>query len=358
MSTLINRIIAALAAFVQMLCLSLPVSYKADEVFPDPVKYAAPSEAYATRDEAVENGGGWYVTMDEDFSYKTKQELEENWNYSLHSNRRQEWWCPQAVSVNGNQAVVGAWLDSGDISENCPGNSGAGSIDGKCACNTEFFHDAKYGWKEGGSMEVVTGGINSKLEQAYGYYEARVQVPRENGMWSAFWLQTGSQGQIGNNGRDGTEIDIFESVFINADLPNYIAHAFIWDGYSTYGKTHGQKIDTGVDTYEGWHTYGLLWTPEYYVLYFDGKPTWKTVGGGVSQVPAHMRFTNEVRNEGCQISAWGTPMKVFTATKDKPAEFKIDYVKVYQNTAFEKHIKSASDFTDAGKLIPDFLGLK
>ncbi len=35
---------------------------------------------------------------------------------------------------------------------------------------------------------------------------------------------------------------------------------------------------------EGFHEYGLLWTPEEYVFYVDGKEVWRTQAGGVSQV--------------------------------------------------------------------------
>lgn len=87
--------------------------------------------------------------------------------------------------------------------------------------------------------------------------------------------------------------------------------------------------------YDGWHTYGLLWTPEQYVFFVDGVATWKTVGGGVSQVPGQVRLTNEVRKEGSTNTAWGVPQRVFDAMKNAPAEFVIDYVKIYQNTEYE-----------------------
>ena len=36
---------------------------------------------------------------------------------------------------------------------------------------------------------------------------------------------------------------------------------------------------------EGWHTFSLLWLPDEYVFYVDGKETWRTKAGGVCQVP-------------------------------------------------------------------------
>jgi hypothetical protein len=349
-----QRVGAVLCAFFQMLgWWIVPLDYSGDTLFPAEANPVASAAVYSDRAAALAAGGGWYEVMYDDFNYSSNAELEQLWDYSAHSNRNQEWWCPQAVSVRDGSAIVGAWLDT-DPSADCPGGSGRGSVDGKCAANTTHFH----GYADGKAYEAVTGGICTKLYQAFGYFEVRVKVPRQDGMWSAFWLQSPGEGQIGNQGRDGTEIDVFESVFANADLPNQIAHAFLWDGYSTFGKVHGQKVDMGYDMYDGWHTYGLLWTPDAYIFFADGVATWKTIGGGVSQVAAQLRLTNEIRTEGNDNAAWSTPMKAFTATKDAPAEFEIDYVKVYQNTAFESQIKQMSDFCDAGKLIPDFLGLE
>jgi hypothetical protein len=329
----------------------IPLDHTGDTLFPDCVHPLENETVHQSKAAAQAAGGGWYEVLIDDFSYQNKTKLEQVWDYALHGNRNQEWWCPQAVGLKDGNAVVSAWLET-DPAAACPGGSGKGSIDGKCAANTSHFH----GYGDGGNYEVVTGGICSKLYQAFGYFEVKVKVPRQDGMWSAFWLQTPGQGQIGNDGRDGTEIDVFESVFTNIDQPDMIAHAFLWDGYGKYCRTHGTKVDMGRDMYEGWHTYGLLWTPDCYVFFVDGVATWNTIGGGVSQVPAQVRLTNEVRTIGSTNTAWGTPQRAFTATKDAPAEFEIEYVKIYQNTDFEKYIKAKEDFFDAGGLIPDFLG--
>ena len=216
-----KRIISLIVAFFQMAFVSImPIDYSGDEVFPNERNPMTTEHVYASRDDAVQAGGGWYEVLIDDFDYASKEEMEQTWDYAVHGNRNQEWWCPQAVSLRDNQAVIGAWLES-DPAANCPGGSGTGSVDGKCAANTEHFH----GYGDSGDYEVVTGGLCSKLYQAFGYFEVKVKVPRQDGMWSAFWLQSKSQGQIGNHGIDGTEIDVFESVFTNEDHPNKIAHA-------------------------------------------------------------------------------------------------------------------------------------
>ena len=70
---------------------------------------------------------------------------------------------------------------------------------------------------------------------------------------------------------------------------------------------------------EGFHDYALLWTPEEYVFYVDGKEVWRTKAGGVSQVPEFLKLTEE-------IGKWGGDI-----TKAQlPDYFEVDYVRVYE----------------------------
>jgi beta-glucanase (GH16 family) len=51
-----------------------------------------------------------------------------------------------------------------------------------------------------------------KFEHAFGYYVARMQLQKQPGHWSAFWLMGNGVGKVGNEGRDGTEIEISDTV--------------------------------------------------------------------------------------------------------------------------------------------------
>ena len=59
-----------------------------------------------------------------------------------------------------------------------------------------------------GTLFFVAGG-------AFGYYVACVKFQKEPGHWSAFWLYNSSVGKVGNEGRDGTEIDIMEKPWLD-----------------------------------------------------------------------------------------------------------------------------------------------
>jgi len=59
----------------------------------------------------------------------------------------------------------------------------------------------------------------------------------------------------------------FESPWLGQNKCNIAVH---WDGYGKEHKSWGRKIDAPkLD--EGFHIFGLLWTPEEYVFFSDGK---------------------------------------------------------------------------------------
>ena len=118
-----------------------------------------------------------------------------------------------------------------------------------------------------------------------------------------------------DKGRNGTEIDIIEK-FHHDDI---IQHCLHWDGY-------GPKHERAKSSFpwpgimDGFHIFAMKWTPEEYISYVDGIETWRTKEGGVSQVPAFLRFTIEFSQ------GWNGDIH-----KAKlPDEFAVDYVRVYQ----------------------------
>lgn len=165
--------------------------------------------------------------------------------------------------------------------------------------------------------KYYSGAVRTKdlFEQAYGYYEIRAKIPREEGTWSAFWLMSDSVHEIGNDGRDGTEIDIVESPYYWDD---YIGHALHWDGYGEHHQVASSMAHVpGI--YEGFHTFALEWNKDEYIFYIDGKETWRTSAGGVSQVPAYMKISAEAASWAGDITK-----------ANLPAQMIVDYVRVYE----------------------------
>jgi hypothetical protein len=269
------------------------------------------------------NADGWYEVFTDNFD---GTELNSAiWATSPHGMRtptssnlfpgHTSYWCPSMVTVKNGMVEIRSSEEKDHI---CP--------DGICPAEGRF-----------------TGGIETRLathaegtriihdkslfEQAFGYFECRVKFPDETGLWSAFWLQSPQQALMGDEGRDGTEIDVYESAFIKN--PTYMGHALLWNGYEN-GKVEDYRLDTGVDLYDGFHTFALKWTPEYYVFYIDGVATWATDAGGVSQTPEFLRFTVEL-DQGDQ---WGPHAQFIGKFRDEDSVFYIDYIKVYQNVNF------------------------
>jgi beta-glucanase (GH16 family) len=167
--------------------------------------------------------------------------------------------------------------------------------------------------KDGQRFTCGAVDTRGKFEHAFGYYEARCKMPKEPGHWSAFWMMCSGVNTVGNDGRDGTEIDIIEMPWRDGRLTANVH----WDGYNEAHKQDGKKF-TPPGVTEGFHTYGLFWLPSEYVFYVDGKEVWRSSAGGVSQVPEYLKLTNE-------IGDWAGDIK----QAKLPDYFQVDYVRVY-----------------------------
>ncbi len=155
-----------------------------------------------------------------------------------------------------------------------------------------------------------------KFEHAFGYYVARCRMPSQPGHWSAFWMMCSGVNRVGDEGRDGTEIDIVEMPWRDGKITCNLH----WDGYGKDHKSTGTRVTIPSVT-EGFHDYGLLWTADEYVFYVDGKEIWRTTAGGVSQVPEYLLLSEEVGKWGGDITQ-----------AQLPDYFEVDYVRVYEQT--------------------------
>ena len=84
-----KRIISLIVAFFQMAFVSImPIDYSGDEVFPNERNPMTTEHVYASRDDAVQAGGGWYEVLIDDFDYASKEEMEQTWDYAVHGAAR------------------------------------------------------------------------------------------------------------------------------------------------------------------------------------------------------------------------------------------------------------------------------
>ena len=182
----------------------------------------------------------------------------------------------------------------------------------------------KYTGADGVTRNYTSARLKTqnKFSQAYGRFEARIKIPRGQGIWPAFWMLGTNIVPVG--WPTCGEIDIMEKAW----LTDHIQHALHWDGYSPSplaGSAGLQVLNMGMND-GGWHVFGLDWTPTNYVFYVDGTQTYSTNAGGVSQVPEYVMLTEEVGNFGSGPDAWGTG-PITNATL--PDYYLVEYVRIY-----------------------------
>lgn len=298
----------------------------------------------------VLNEDGWYMVFEDDFNGSKLNESinfgekytgnKEIWTTSPHAIRWQSndenkpeqgcWWCPEMVEVKDSKAIIHSRYEENH------------TCDGDCPSKGRFT--------SGIETRLISGDNNNNkgtsdtllFAQAFGYFECRVKFPKSQGLWSAFWLQSSNMRQVGNKGKDGTEIDIYESAFLNNETSR-MGHALLWDGYGKRAKVADYIGNLSKDLYDGFHTFALKWTPEYYVFYIDGVATWASEAGDVSRVKEFLRLTVEI-DAGDGFGPHGQEIGQFSHNNDDNDDFEIDYVKVWQNENYEKFIQDDSEF--------------
>ena len=173
-----------------------------------------------------------------------------------------------------------------------------------------------------------------KFMHRYGYYECRCRLQQMPGWWSAFWMQTPMQGCSLDPRRAGIEHDIMESF----DPGEIIPHCFHANGYGAdYLGFRCPRVKKNEDAIfkldkTQFHTFGMLWEPDGYTFFIDGRRHGPKVGQGegeaVSQTEEFVLLTTEAkwyRND--HMTGKGVPeLEAAAASGD---EFLVDYVRVY-----------------------------
>lgn len=178
------------------------------------------------------------------------------------------------------------------------------------------------GWYSAG-LDTDNDAPNG-FSQKYGYFEVRCKLPPCADCWAAFWLLNSGVFDVGNEGRDGTEIDVFESPYYGERKNNMISSNLHYDGYNDAHKMMGAKkyLIKG-DPYSEFNTYGVEWNEKEYIFYINGVETFRTSYGGVSQNPEYMILSLEVNGNNGVYSGK-------KADRTKEYDYVIDYVRAYQ----------------------------
>ncbi|MEV5496510.1 family 16 glycosylhydrolase [Nonomuraea fuscirosea] len=97
--------------------------------------------------------------------------------------------------------------------------------------------------------------------RAYGRFEARMKLPRGQGIWPAFWMLGGTTWP------DNGEIDIMENI---GREPNTVHGTIHGPGYSGGGGI-GAGYTIGTPFADAFHTFAVDWSPNLIIWYVDGN---------------------------------------------------------------------------------------
>ena len=269
---------------------------------------------------------GQSVDLDSRFELVWSDEFEgteldkTKWQYNWWElERKGGFWHEDMVKVqDGNLVITTAYFENGlPIPESYR----------DYFAQKDSFKPYREGWYTG----CITG--QGKQNFLYGYYECRAILPKSTGMWSAFWMMNKQVENVDGSGKDGTEVDIFESMYYK-DVPygygDCVVSGIHYDGY---GEGHqGDSIGKWFanNPYEEFNTYGLEWNENEYIFYINGVETGRLSTGGVSQNPEYLILSCEVAGANGVANADRHGTGKMNMSPGDTAEFIVDYVRVYQ----------------------------
>jgi len=184
----------------------------------------------------------------------------------------------------------------------------------------------KYAGSDGVLRDFTSARLKTegKFSQAYGRFEARIKIPRGQGMWPAFWM-------LGDNiSKDGWpacgEIDIMENIGKEPSIAHGSIHG---PGYTgAEGLEAPYTLFSGQALADDFHLYAVEWEPDAIRLYVDDHlyvtRTPKDLHPGWRWVFDHPFFL--VLNLAVGGDWPGSP----DATTVFPQNMLVDYVRVYR----------------------------
>lgn len=267
-------------------------------------------------------GKKWKLVWSDEFDGDTLDETK--WNFRTHFwGYKSPTWTNEGIEVSDSTLKINL-VRKGDDFYSAHLQTGGLTFDMPRDETSKVF------WPFGKKKEF-------KFLHKYGYYECRCKLPKNAGWHAAFWLQAPGIGSHPDPAVAGVECDIME---------NYLQHTHGdivcgcgWGGYGAESKWCGHYQYPFVETEDGWHTYGVDWSPEGYVFYADGKMVGAQMAPecAVSNVEQFILISTECHGynrifraagEAGEATVQSQPVpELFNA--ELPDCFEVDYVRVF-----------------------------
>ncbi|MFV0532810.1 MAG: family 16 glycosylhydrolase [Cumulibacter sp.] len=179
---------------------------------------------------------------------------------------------------------------------------------------------------QGNTAEYTSARLETIEAFQYGTFEARMNVPAGQGLWSAFWLLGKGHWDVG--WPKVGEIDIVE-ILGEVDHVNSTTHGF------AEGSGHWQNGAAHSGDYGGsWHTYSATWTPEEIRFYVDGTEH-HTVAKADLKPGEEWPFENP-QHVIVNLAVGGDWPGAPDDTTSFPAELLIDYIRIHDSTIVQR----------------------
>ncbi len=174
------------------------------------------------------------------------------------------------------------------------------------------------------SARMTTQGL---FAQTYGRFEARIKIPRGQGLWPAFWL-LGNDVKKGGGWPTSGEIDIMENI---GREPFSIHGSMHGPGYSgDFGPTSEYKLPGGDRFFDDFHVFAIEWEPKV-VHFFVDQELYATFTPSRLPAGTHWVFDHPffiILNVAVG-GDWPGPPDSTTAF---PQVMLVDYVRVYKRS--------------------------
>ena len=180
-----------------------------------------------------------------------------------------------------------------------------------------------FGGRQYTSARLRTRGLR---DFQYGRMEARIKLPRGQGIWPAFWMLP-TNSPYGGWAASG-EIDIVESINLNDEVHGTIH----FGGPSPNNTSAGGSLSPGVNLSSDFHVYGIEWSADEIRWFYDGtlyfttnSGVWFSSNGGSNNRapfdnPFHFLLNIAVGGNWPGPPNGGTPF---------PQTMEVDWVRVY-----------------------------
>ncbi|MBQ8069255.1 MAG: family 16 glycosylhydrolase [Bacteroidales bacterium] len=170
---------------------------------------------------------------------------------------------------------------------------------------------------------VISARMNTTGSWKYGYFEARLKLPKGKGTWPAYWMMPNDQ-SLGWPACG--EIDIMEEVGVEPNITSSSIHTKAYNHVKNTQKTANRYIPGAEDEF---HIYSLEWTEDEIRTYVDGELllTFRNDKTGNNDTwPFNKTFYITLN------LAWGGDWGGYAGVDENalPTIFQIDYVRVYQ----------------------------